>query len=155
MRQRQVSSWWAQWTCVGGTCAPPAEPAGDGFERALDLYTGLTAPFLRGCYLFVVLAVVAVASFRLGAPAGLWLAAAFLLVYSAYCLANFLRCREAHCIVTGAGWSALALAATWGALSGHDIRAAVWDGFLAIAIVGHSFEGVWKAVRGTNALRRA
>jgi len=27
-------------------------------------------------------------------------------VAATYCLANFARCREAHCIVTGVGWSA-------------------------------------------------
>ncbi len=39
MEQRRVASWWAQWTCVGGTCALPAAPPRTGFERLLDAYT--------------------------------------------------------------------------------------------------------------------
>lgn len=152
MRQQRVSSWWRQWTCVGGTRAPAAAPPRNGFERALDTYTSLTSPFLRGCVLFPVLAAVAFGSFRLGMPGGLWLAAAYFLVFGGYCLANFARCREAHCVVTGAGWSALAVVGAWGALAGHDILGDLWNAFLIIAIIGYAFEGAWKAMRGTNAL---
>jgi hypothetical protein len=153
MRQQRVSSWWRQWTCVGGTCAPPAAKARNAFERALDTYIDLTAPFLGGCVLFPVLAAVALGSFRLGTPDGLWLTAAYFLVFGGYCLANFARCREAHCVVTGAGWSALGVVGAWGALTSHDILGDLWNAFLIIAIIGFAFEGAWKARRGTIALR--
>ncbi len=60
----------------------------------------LTAPFLRGCFVVVTVAA-AVAVTTLSPVIGLVLEAAFGVVAGTYCLANFLRCREAHCIVTG------------------------------------------------------
>ena len=153
MRQQRVDSWWAQWTCVGGTCAPPAAPPGNRFERALDIYTNMTAPFLRGCLVFVTVAAVWAASCALGRVGGLLLEAAFFLVAGTYCLANFARCREAHCIVTGIGWPALAIASVVGVLAERDIREGTWLAFLVIALVGYAFEAVWKAGHGSNALR--
>ena len=152
MRPQQVSSWWRQWTCVGGSCAPPAGPARNPFERALDRYIALTAPFLQGCLVFLVVGAVAFASFQLGPVAGLALTAAYLTVHGTYCQANFLRCREAHCIVTGVGWAVLAVVAVGSALAGQDLRREVWDAFLAVTIAGYSFELLWKAIRGSNAL---
>ena len=153
MTQRRVDSWWAQWTCVGGTCSPPASPAGSTFERLLDAYTSLTAPFIRGCWVFVTVAAVAAISTLLGAVGGLVVEAAFFLLTGTYCLANFIRCREAHCIVTGVGWSVLALAAATAAVTGRDVRSGAWIAFLALAVLGHGFEAIWKLVHGSNALR--
>ena len=153
MRQQRADSWWAQWTCVGGTCAPEAAPPRNRFERALDGYTSMTAPFLRGCLVFVTVAAAYAATSALGPVGGLLLEAVFFLVAGAYCLANFARCREAHCIVTGLGWSALAVAGVVAVLAGRDIRASAWIAFLVIAVAGHGFEGVWKAAHGSNALR--
>jgi hypothetical protein len=152
MRQQRVSSW-RQWTCLGGTCAPPAAKARNAFERALDIYTDLTAPFLRGCFLFPILAAVAYGSFRLGMPGGLWLTAAYFLVFGSYCLANFIRCREAHCVVTGWGWSALGVVAMWGAVTGDEILGALWNAFAVIALLGFAFEAAWTMRRGINAVR--
>ena len=153
MTQRRVDSWWAQWTCVGGTCAPPTSPASSTVERVLDAYTGFTAPFLRGCVVFLTVGAVAAASSLLGAVGGLLVESAFFLVAGTYCLANFIRCREAHCIVTGVGWSALALAGATAAILGRDVRSGAWIAFLVIAVAGHGFEAIWKMVNGSNALR--
>jgi len=113
----------------------------------------MTAPFLRGCLVFVTVAAAYAATSALGPVGGLLLEAVFFLVAGAYCLANFARCREAHCIVTGLGWSALAVAGVVAVLAGRDIRASAWIAFLVIAVAGHGFEGVWKAAHGSNALR--
>ncbi len=43
---------------------------------------------------------VALISFWLSGPAGLWVTAGYTAAYAAYCLANLARCREAHCVVT-------------------------------------------------------
>jgi hypothetical protein len=138
---------------VGGTCAPPADQARNAFERALDAYTDLTAPFLRGCFLFPILAAVVYGSFRLGMPAGLWLAAVYFLGFGSYCLANFTRCREAHCVVTGWGWSVLGVVGLWGALTADDLRSTLWNAFAVIALLGFAFEAVWTMRKGINALR--
>jgi hypothetical protein len=153
MTQRRVSSWRAQWTCVGGTCAPPAAPPRNALERALDRYTDLTAPLFRGCYAFTVAGVSFLASALLGQRGGLWLAGGYFLALGAYCLANFARCREAHCIVTGIGWSALAGVSVWGALAGRALRGTAWAAFLLIAVAGHLFEAFWTAAHGSNELR--
>jgi len=153
MKQRRVDTWWAQWTCVGGTCAPPTAPPGNRFERALDIYTSVTAPYLRGCYVFLTVAVVWFVSRALGLSVGLLVEGAFFLIFGTYCLANFARCREAHCIVTGLGWLALAIVSLGAVLAGRDIRGAAWTAFLVIAVAGHGFEWRWKARHGSNALR--
>jgi hypothetical protein len=153
VKQRRVDSWWAQWTCVGGTCAPPVAPPGNRFERVLDSYTNMTAPFLRGCYVFLTVAVAWAVTSALGFPGGLLLQGAFFVVAGTYCLANFARCREAHCVVTGLGWSALAIASVWAVVARHDIRGGAWTAFLVIALAGHGFEAIWKARHGSNALR--
>jgi hypothetical protein len=74
-------------------------------------------------------------------------------VAGGYCLANFSRCREAHCVVTGVGWTALAVACAVALATGHDIHTAAWLAFLAIAVVGHGFEAIWSYRHGSNALR--
>lgn len=151
MTQRRVSSWREQWTCVGGTCAPEASPARNGFERMLDAYIGMTAPILRGCYSVLFAGAVFVASLLLGAPASLSLCAVYFLAFAAYCLANFARCREAHCVVTGSGWALVGAASLVGALLGRPSLGEVWIAFVAVAVLGHGFEGAWRAARGTNA----
>jgi hypothetical protein len=96
MRQRRVDSWWEQWTCVGGTCAPPAAAPRNRFERVLDAYTSIVAPFIRGCFVFVTVAAAFTTTYALGPVGGLLVEAAFFLVAGTYCLANFARCRERH-----------------------------------------------------------
>jgi hypothetical protein len=119
----------------------------------LDAYTSLTAPIIRGCWVFVTVAVVIAAGSLLGAVLGLLVESAFFLVAGTYCLANFTRCREAHCIVTGVGWSALALAGLAAVVMGRDVRTAAWIAFVVIFVLGHGFEAIWKSVHGSNALR--
>ena len=93
-------------------------------------------------------------SLHIGTVPGLTLMAVYLTVHGIFCLANFLRCRETHCIVTGAGWSLLALVAARGAPAGVDIRQDVWDAFPAVTIVGFPFELLWRAVRADGGLWR-
>jgi hypothetical protein len=74
-------------------------------------------------------------------------------IYAAYCLANFARCREAHCIITGLGWAVLAIVAIVAAASRSDWFGPIWNAFLIILVVGHGFELIWAATRHTHALR--
>jgi len=89
----------------------------------------------------------------LGSPVGLLVESAFFVIFATYCLANFARCREAHCIVTGHGWSVLVIVSVGAVLAGRDIRGGAWIAFLVIALAGHGFEWIWKARHGSNALR--
>ncbi|MGH3286704.1 MAG: hypothetical protein ACRDPD_18835 [Streptosporangiaceae bacterium] len=67
-------------------------------------YVRLTGPALRG----PAGVMIAVASFAAGAlvggRGGLAIASVYVTVIGAYCLLNFLQCREAHCAVTGPGF---------------------------------------------------
>lgn len=71
----------------------------------------------------------------------------------AWCAVNFWRCRHAHCVITGAGWLALAafsfLEAGLGRSLIHGDEGLV---FLGVLGVGLAFEGAWYMVRGTNAV---
>ena len=75
------------------------------------------------------------------------------LAAGAWCGVNFWRCRHAHCALSGAGWLGLALLAFAETAAGRS-----WIGgdeqvvFLAVLVVALAFEGIWAAVRGTNAL---
>ncbi len=70
-----------------------------------------------------------------------------------WCAVNFWRCRHAHCVVTGAGWLALACFAFVEAGLGrsliHGDEALLFLGVLGVGLV---VEGGWYAVRGTNAI---
>lgn len=88
---------------------------------------------------------------------GLALAASWVLVSGAYCLGNFWRCRETHCVVTGTGWSALALlglAAAFAPGGGLGwLRADVLvPTYLAVLGAGFCFEAVVAARTGSRAL---
>jgi len=152
MTQREVSSWLRQWTCVGGTCAPSPPAPRNAWERALDTYTGLTATVLRGCYAIPVAVVVFLISKSIGG-AGLYLSGLYFCAYSAYCLANFARCREAHCVITGLGWGVLGVVAFVAAVMQLRWLGPIWNAFLVVAVLGHGFELVWVATRRTHALR--
>lgn len=152
MTQRTVSSWLQQWTCVGGTCAPSPPIARNAWERALDTYTGLTAPVLRGCWAIPVGGGVYLISRSLGGAA-LSISGLYFLAYAAYCLANFARCREAHCIITGLGWSVLGTVTVVAAALQLPWFAQIWFAFVGVAVIGHGFELIWAATRGTHVLR--
>lgn len=85
---------------------------------------------------------------------GLLLGAAATFAGSAWCLVNFSRCREAHCVVTGYGWTALGVlelvefAAGRSVISGDESLA-----FVAILVVGVIFEICWRIRYGSSALK--
>lgn len=70
-----------------------------------------------------------------------------------WCAANFWRCRHAHCLVTGAGWSLLGLCYLAEAGLGHSFVAGYEQPiFLGVLIVGLLFEGYWTVRYGSNAV---
>lgn len=70
-----------------------------------------------------------------------------------YCLLNFWRCREAHCVVTGVGWAALALFTAVELVRGASVVGGLEQlVFLGILVVAFGFEAAWRARTGTNAL---
>lgn len=106
------------------------------------------------CAFFIAIAVGISAAGQLPTTPGLALGAATTLVASSYCLLNFWRCRQAHCIISGTGWAALGLFATAETALGHSlIHRNEGAAFVAILVIAVAFEAFWRTGHGTNALR--
>lgn len=131
-------------------CSPPRLPEDTQAKR----FTDRLLP--RGtwlCLYFVSVAVGVFAAPHLPVRAGLALGAIATLAASAYCLLNFWRCREAHCIVSGTGWAALALFEfTELSLGKSLIDRAEGLAFLIVLLVAFGFESLWRARYGSNAV---
>jgi hypothetical protein len=71
-----------------------------------------------------------------------------------WCGVNFWRCRQAHCLVSAAGWLALSLVAFAGAGLGHSV---IYGDeqlvFLGVLVAAFAFEGLWYVAKGSNVIR--
>lgn len=77
----------------------------------MERYRRAVEPAVRGSAGVAVTVAAFAAGMAVGGRGGLAIASAWVMVTGMYCLANFSHCREAHCAVTGPGWT---LAATLG-----------------------------------------
>jgi hypothetical protein len=118
----------------------------------MDRFINTTAPALRGCWAIALAIGVLLVSRAMG-TGGEYVLGLYFGVYSVYCLSNFARCRETHCIITGFGWGILAVVAVAAALTGRDWFGLLWDAFLVVFVVGHGFELLWAARTHSHALR--
>src|SRR5205814_1301875 len=144
--------------CCGGRAlwgfSPPRLPADTPGKQLVDRLmpaTGLPAAL----YFAAVVVVLNVAS-HVPARAELALTGLASLAASGWCLANFWRCRQAHCLITGGGWLALSSfvcieAAVGRSLIGGNEQLV----FLGVLAAGLVFEAVWRLLRGTNAITRS
>lgn len=131
--------------------SPPRLPADTALKRRVDRILPSS-----GVPLIVFFAVV-IALLNVGIllPTRLDLFAVGLAAVAAgsWCSANFWRTRHAHCVMTGAGWLALAvfsfLETGLGRSLIHGDEGLVFLGVLAAGLV---FEGAWYIGRGTNAV---
>ena len=134
------------------TCSPPRLPADSASKRLVDLV--LPTGVAERVYFAVVAALVIAAPFLPTRP-GLAVGALAALAASTWCLANFWRCREAHCIVTGGGWAALfALEMVELGIGRSVLRGAESSAFAAILVIGLVFECGWQVAFGSNVLTR-
>ena len=131
-------------------CSPPRLPADSRSKRLVDalLPTGVA----QWVFFASVAAAVSAAPYLQLRP-GLALDLVATAAAAAWCLINFWRCREAHCVVTGFGWTGLAalelleLALGRSFISGDEGIA-----FVAILVAALVFEAVWRMRHGTNAI---
>jgi len=131
--------------------SPPPLPADTALKRRID------AVLPRSGLRLVVFFAVVVALLNVGPILPKWLDLVAVGVASlaagGWCAVNFWRCRHAHCVVTGAGWLALAgfafVEAGLGRSLIHGDEGLV---FLGVLGAGLLVEGAWYAVRGTNAI---
>lgn len=131
--------------------SPPPLPADTAFKRRVDRV--LLRSGLRLVVFFaVVVALLNVGPF-LSKRLDLVAVGVASLAAGGWCAVNFWRCRHAHCLVTGAGWLALAgfafIEAGLGRSLIHGDEGLV---FLGVLGAGLTVEGAWYAVRGTNAI---
>jgi len=133
-------------------CPPPRLPASTPRQRLADRLQ----PTGAGQWIFfaAVAAGISVAPVLPTRP-GLALGAVVTFLASVWCLTNFWRCREAHCVVSGYGWAALALLETVELALGRSfIMGAEGLAFVAVLIVALIFECGWRARSGSSALIR-
>ncbi len=133
--------------------SPPGRPPSTRLQRVIDR---IFPPSGVGCALYIV-AVVALLSLarHLSIRGGLAADGLAALAAGTWCLANFWRCRQAHCLIDGTGWLLLALLAFAEVGLGRSVigggEQAVFVGLLVVAVV---FEFAWRATHGTNAIIR-
>jgi hypothetical protein len=116
-------------------------------------------PAVRGVAGVVVTVALFAAAGAAGGRGGAAIAGAWMTLAGLYCLANFWHCREAHCVVTGPGWTlagllALTAAVTpGGSLSWYrvSVQAAV---FVVVLGAGYGLEWAASARTGRRALGR-
>ena len=77
------------------------------------------------------------------------------LAAGSWCGLNFWRCRQAHCMVSAAGWLGLSLVAFAGAGLGHSlIHGDEQLVFLGVLVAALAFEGIGFLAKGTNIVIR-
>jgi hypothetical protein len=131
--------------------SPPLRPADTGLKRRVDRM--LPSSGLPLIIFFA--AVISLLNVGLLLPTRLDLSAIGLAALSAgsWCSLHYWRTRQAHCLITGAGWLALAVFSfVEAALGGSLIHGDEGLGFLAVLAAGLAFEATWYAAHGTNAV---
>ena len=134
------------------TCSPPRSPANTAPKNLVDRIQPTGSA--QWIYFAVIGALVIIAPLLAVRP-GLAVGAVAAFAGSAWCLANFWRCREAHCVVTAGGWAALfALELVELGIGRSVIHGSESGAFFAILIIGLVFECAWQVRFGTNAMIR-
>jgi hypothetical protein len=130
----------------------------DSPRTRTERYLRLVRPVARGCWGIVAAVAVFSAAGAIGGRGGLALASGYLAFLGSYCLLNFRQCREAHCAITGPGWTIAALLGfaavltpgpelSWYRVSSASLAV------IAICILGYGLEWAVGARTGSHALR--
>lgn len=126
-------------------------------RRLVKHYRRVLEPVVRGPLGIAVTVGVFLAAAGIGGEPGVVVASVWVLVSGAYCLANFVGCRETHCVFTGSGWTAIGLAA----LAAVSVSGAGWGwlrvdavavAYLVVLGVGYSVEGLVATRTGRHVL---
>lgn len=131
---------------------PPSLPVTSRRHRLADRFRSRVDSIGTTGVLAVVF-VVALGASLLPGHISVWIGTTVYLAVGLYCSVNFWRCREAHCIITGIGFTLLGLALLVEALGIHTVigeyNGPIALGVLALAM---AFEAVWRARHGTKAV---
>lgn len=133
---------------------PPSLPPNTAAKRAADTFVRIGDVYGIWGLVAVTAAMFTLSGF-LPTRGSLAVDVAAFALGGAYCLANFWRCREPHCVISGIGWSALAaFTAVEVALGRSLINGYEQLVFLGILVLAVAFEATWRVKTGTNALHR-
>jgi hypothetical protein len=80
-------------------------------------------------------------------------AVVFFLAVGGWCSLNFARCREAHCLITGTGFGALAIAGLVALVLDEHWYDLLSLMILPVLVAAFVFEAAWTRRRGSNAVR--
>jgi hypothetical protein len=135
---------------AGRSRLPGAASVSERYRRAAE-------PWVRGMRGVAVTVALFAAAAAVGGRGGAAIAGAWMLAAGLYCLANFWHCREAHCAVTGPGWTLggllglVAAVMPGGSLSFYrvSVQAAV---LLVILAAGYGLEYLVAARTGRRSL---
>lgn len=138
----QAGPWWSH---------PPSLPATSRGRRGAD--KALRSVDSSGRLGLLALVLAFVLAFVLPDGIGIWFAGVLYLAVGLYCSVNFWRCREAHCVITGGGFTVLGLAVLAAAVGMPTVIAAYASPIvLGILVLAVAFETTWRARYGTKAV---
>lgn len=134
--------------------SPPRLAADTPAKRWTDRLLPRTGP-PAVLYFLAVLALLNLGPVLGGPRLGLALFGVGSLAAGLWCILNFWRCRHAHCLITGPGFSLVALLSFTGVAVGRTLVAGaegwIFDAVLALGIL---FEIAWRQVHGDKAVAR-
>ena len=132
---------------------PPPLPADTAAKRRIDRL--LPRPGIPAAVYFAALIVLLGLAPHLPRRAELAADGLAALAAGTWCGLNFWRCRQAHCLVSAAGWLGLSLVAFAGAAVGRSL---IYGDeqlvFLGVLLAALAFEGLWYLRTGTNVIVR-
>jgi hypothetical protein len=133
-------------------CSPPRLANDSAGKRLADRL--LPTGWGRWAFFATVAVGVSVAPHLAARPA-LGLSGFVTLAAGAWCLVNFWRCREAHCLVSGPGWVALALFEFVELGLGRSlIHGDESLAFVAVLVIALCCECAWRARHHSNVVMR-
>ena len=131
--------------------SPPPLPADTTLKRRTDRIMPRSG--LPLVIFFAVVIALLNAGLLLPARLDLFAIGLAALAAGSWCSVHFWRTRHAHCVITGAGWLALAALSFLEMGLGHSlIHGDEGVVFLGVLVAGLAFEGGWYVVRGTSAV---
>jgi hypothetical protein len=126
-------------------------------RAVVERYRRAVEPAVRGVAGVVVTVVFFAAAAAVGGRAGVAITSTWVAIAGTYCLANFWQCREAHCAITGPGWTLAAVLgfaaalAPGAALAWYHVNVATIV-FVVILAAGYGLEYLVAARTGRRAL---
>lgn len=134
----------------------PVSPASNPWERVADRYLAGWEAVAGGYRILVLIAVVSLLGWLVPDRLAMLPIGMLVLAVGLGCAVGFVRCRTAHCVITGAGLTPVgllmiiqvAVQASW---LGYYVWLAV---AVAIIVIGFSFQALWALTHHSTRIAR-